>query len=59
MHLRLIAEGVDSAEQVTFLKAHGCLAAQGFYYNKPVPAEEFTELLKETNYSDYRLEIAN
>jgi EAL domain-containing protein (putative c-di-GMP-specific phosphodiesterase class I) len=44
---------------VTFLIAHGCLAAQGFYYNKPVPAEEFTELLKETNYSDYRLEIAN
>jgi diguanylate cyclase (GGDEF)-like protein len=53
MRLKVIAEGVDSAEQVSFLKAHGCLAAQGFYYSKPVPAEEFTELLKEMNYSDY------
>jgi diguanylate cyclase (GGDEF)-like protein len=45
LRLKVTAEGVDSAEQVTFLKAHGCLTAQGFYYSKPVPAQAFTELL--------------
>ncbi|MGZ3158466.1 MAG: EAL domain-containing protein, partial [Burkholderiaceae bacterium] len=45
LRLKVTAEGVDSAEQVAFLKAHGCLTAQGFYYSKPVPAQAFTELL--------------
>jgi diguanylate cyclase (GGDEF)-like protein len=48
--LKVIAEGVDSAEQAAFLKAHGCLAAQGFYYSKPVPAEAFVELLEENSH---------
>ncbi|MGZ3240893.1 MAG: two-component system response regulator [Burkholderiaceae bacterium] len=45
LRLKVTAEGVDSAEQVSFLKAHGCLTAQGFYYSKPVSAQAFTELL--------------
>jgi diguanylate cyclase (GGDEF)-like protein len=49
LHLNLIAEGVDSAEHVSFLTAHGCLAAQGFYYSQAVPAEAFTQLLDQRN----------
>ena len=45
LHLNLIAEGVDSPEHVSFLTAHGCLAAQGYYYSQPVPADAMTRLL--------------
>lgn len=45
LRLKVTAEGVDSAEQAAFLKAHGCLAAQGFYFSEPVPAHAFTGLL--------------
>jgi diguanylate cyclase (GGDEF)-like protein len=49
LHLNLIAEGVDRAEHVSFLTAHGCLAAQGFYYSQAVPADSLTQLLDERN----------
>jgi diguanylate cyclase (GGDEF)-like protein/PAS domain S-box-containing protein len=45
MHLNVIAEGVETLEQESFLREHGCHSAQGFYYSKPVSAEEVTELL--------------
>ena len=49
LHLNLIAEGVDSPEHVSFLTAHGCLAAQGYYYSQAVPAEAMTRLLDQKN----------
>jgi diguanylate cyclase (GGDEF)-like protein len=49
LHLNLIAEGVDSPEHVSFLTAHGCLAAQGFYYSQAVPADAMTRLLDQRN----------
>jgi diguanylate cyclase (GGDEF)-like protein len=45
LHLNLIAEGVDRAEHVSFLTAHGCLAAQGYYYSQAVPADILSKLL--------------
>ena len=44
--LRTIAEGVETAEQLTYLQAHHCDEAQGFYFSRPVPPEQFAELLK-------------
>jgi diguanylate cyclase (GGDEF)-like protein/PAS domain S-box-containing protein len=44
LKLRLIAEGVESAEDLGFLKAQGCDEAQGFYFSHPVPAAKFAEL---------------
>ena len=39
--LDMVAEGVETKEQADFLKACGCNTAQGFYYAKPMPVEEF------------------
>lgn len=43
--LDVIAEGVENAEQMRYLKAEGCRVVQGYYYAKPMPAEQFFELL--------------
>jgi diguanylate cyclase (GGDEF)-like protein/PAS domain S-box-containing protein len=45
LNLRIIAEGVETPEDLAFLKAHGCDEAQGFYFSRPVPAEQFSRLL--------------
>ncbi|MGA3010961.1 MAG: EAL domain-containing protein [Terracidiphilus sp.] len=45
LNLRVIAEGVESVEDLGFLKAHGCDEAQGFYFSHPVPPREFALLL--------------
>ena len=39
--IRTIAEGVESAEQLNFLRAQGCYAAQGYYIARPMPAADF------------------
>ncbi|WP_420473316.1 EAL domain-containing protein [Noviherbaspirillum sp. ST9] len=43
----VIAEGVETLEQLTYLQSHGCNEMQGFYFSKPVPAELFERLLHE------------
>jgi diguanylate cyclase len=46
LHLRVVAEGVESHEELAFLQAHQCEEAQGYYFSRPVIAEEFAKLLK-------------
>lgn len=43
--LGLLAEGVETREQVDLLKRIGCDQVQGYYYAKPMPEEEFLALL--------------
>lgn len=40
-----VAEGIETEEQLAFLKAAGCSCGQGFLLAKPVSAPEFRELL--------------
>ncbi|WP_147376810.1 EAL domain-containing protein [Noviherbaspirillum saxi] len=46
LNLKVIAEGVETAEQAAFLREHHCVMAQGYYYSKPVPGDEFVKLLE-------------
>src|SRR3569832_1652976 len=45
LHLKVLAEGVETAQQVDFLKSHGCPLAQGFYYCEALTADAFTNML--------------
>ena len=46
LNLKLIAEGVENKEQKTFLLENGCKNIQGYFYSKPIPAEEMGRILK-------------
>jgi diguanylate cyclase len=45
LHLKVIAEGVETVEQLTFLRGLGCDQYQGFHCSPPVPADEFEQLM--------------
>ncbi len=46
--LAVVAEGVDSVEQLAVLQAQGCDIIQGYYFSHPLPAAELTALLKKS-----------
>jgi diguanylate cyclase (GGDEF)-like protein len=45
LKLRVVAEGVETLEQKVFLQAHECDEAQGYYFSRPVPPQQFAILL--------------
>lgn len=45
MNIPVLAEGVETKEQVKFLIDHGCDMVQGYYFSPPLDPDEFTELL--------------
>jgi len=46
LSLTVVAEGVETEEQEKFLREHICDEMQGFYFSKPIKAEDFAELLR-------------
>jgi len=46
LKLRVIAEGVETREELAFLRAYRCDEAQGYYFSRPVPSQQFALLLK-------------
>lgn len=47
LNLRVVAEGVETREQLAFLRSNGCDEIQGNYYSKPLSADDFSTLLRE------------
>ncbi|HJV80208.1 putative bifunctional diguanylate cyclase/phosphodiesterase [Noviherbaspirillum sp.] len=53
MQHQVIAEGIETAEQLEYLRAHQCTTGQGFHLGEPVNADDFTRMLK-THSQDQR-----
>jgi len=46
LKLRVVAEGVETAQELAFLQAHDCEEAQGYYFSRPVAPHQFARLLE-------------
>jgi EAL domain-containing protein (putative c-di-GMP-specific phosphodiesterase class I) len=46
LNLTVVAEGVETQEQQTFLRDRACDEMQGYFFSKPIPSGEFAELLR-------------
>jgi sensor c-di-GMP phosphodiesterase-like protein len=58
LHLDLIAEGVETVEQLEFLRREGCRQIQGFYFSQPLTPEDALDYMKRT-YNGHALPAAN
>ncbi len=47
LNLTVVAKGIETVTQLTFLQQHGCQHGQGFLFSRPLPADEFLSLLLE------------
>ncbi|MFO1113737.1 MAG: bifunctional diguanylate cyclase/phosphodiesterase, partial [Rhodospirillales bacterium] len=59
LQLRVVAEGVETAGQLDFLRAHGCDLAQGYFFSAPLPADDFLQLLDPAALNLRRLAISD
>ena len=46
LNLTVVAEGVETLEQETFLRDHACDETQGYYFSRPIAGDQFVELLR-------------
>ncbi|MEG4058449.1 MULTISPECIES: EAL domain-containing protein [unclassified Microcoleus] len=58
LNLQVIAEGVETAEQLAFLHSHKCDMGQGYFFSKPIPAAAITQLCLE-NHSGKKISNLN
>lgn len=48
LNLTVVAEGIETQDQLEFLRNSGCSLAQGYYFSQPIPASEFSGLMNES-----------
>jgi diguanylate cyclase (GGDEF)-like protein/PAS domain S-box-containing protein len=51
LKMKVIGEGVETEEQLEYLRQHGCDVFQGYYFSRPVDAEALTQLLRDNHAS--------
>lgn len=49
MNLKVVAEGVETREQMVHLKVSGCDIAQGYHLSRPIPADQVSEFVRTFN----------
>ncbi len=49
LNLRVVAEGVETTEELTFVHENNCDEIQGYFFSEPITSEEFTQLLQTKN----------
>jgi len=49
LNLKVVAEGVETKEQLDFLQTHGCEKVQGYYFSKPLGFESFRDFVEQAN----------
>jgi len=47
LNLEVVAEGVETAAQLAFLREHRCDQIQGYYFSRPIPAHEFARMVRD------------
>ena len=58
LHLKVIAEGVEDAAQLEFLRANDCDEIQGFHFSRPIPAKEFETFMREAGHEPRQVDPA-
>jgi EAL domain-containing protein (putative c-di-GMP-specific phosphodiesterase class I) len=46
LKILVVAEGVEALEQLQFLRSRGCDEVQGYFFSRPIPADDFAKLLR-------------
>ena len=49
LQLKIVGEGVETAEQLDYLKAQGCDQVQGYLFSRPLPADAVIEFIRQRN----------
>ena len=52
LQLNIVAEGVETRDQLTFLRMQGCSAYQGYLFSKPVPAAQLQHLMRDRTFEE-------